>query len=48
MFKTEMRQAIRGDQAAMGHAASETRLFRTEQSVAHNRMNTVRSNQSIS
>jgi hypothetical protein len=46
-FKTEMRQAVRRDQAAMGHAASEAGLFRSEQGVTHNRMNSVRSDEGV-
>ena len=42
-----MRQAIRRDQAAIGDAAGEARPFRTEQGVAHGRVNAVGADHSV-
>ena len=46
-FQIEMSQAIGRHQTAISDAAGKARLLRTEQSVAHDRVNSVRANQDV-
>ena len=47
-LKAKMSQSIRRNQAAIGHATGEARFFRTKQSMAYNRMNSVSADDGVS